>query len=140
MTTNQPTITDYEQRQWTHEESPRGVPSASAYRLGCRCGNCTEMYRNYMKEYRRNKVPIQQNPDETAFYHTHKGQPSSNTARRWGCSHPRCLSLADLHLNEDGVVVDDATGTVDPWFGAANPQPQETPAAVQESTQEAGAA
>ena len=107
-----------EQRTWSHTEAPSGKPSAASARNGCKCGECNRLLREYVEEYKRNKVQTHANPDGTAFYHTHKGQPSKRTARVWGCAHPRCLYLANLYLDEeDGVVKERGTNAVAADFG-----------------------
>lgn len=106
-----------DERVWVHNEAPEGKPSAAAYRIGCRCSECKEANAQYMRDYRARRVDTKENKDGTAFYHSHKGQPSKRTARNHLCVHPRCLSLAGLTL-VDGVVYNAATGIVDPKWGA----------------------
>ena len=89
-----------EQRTWTHEETPNGVPSAAAYRTGCKCEACREANIKYMQAYHARKVVLEDNADGTIFYHCHKGAPSSSTAIKWGCTHPRCLKLAGLYFDK----------------------------------------
>lgn len=108
-----------EGRQWVHQELPEGVAGRPGYQLGCRCAECVEANRVYMREYRARRQHNKQREDGTAEYHTHKGQPSKRSARRWGCTHSQCLSKAGLRLNEEGVVVDVVTGAVDASFGDA---------------------
>ncbi len=105
-----------ENRQWTHEESPQGQPSAAAYREGCRCQACKDANAAYMRTYRAQRVAQAVNPDGTTVYLNHPGQPSKRTARRHHCIHPRCLDLAGLMLL-NGAVVDAATCIVDPTWG-----------------------
>jgi hypothetical protein len=104
-------------RMWTHHESPEGKPSAAAYRLGCRCAACVEANAVYMRDYRARRVIEKANTDGTAFYHSHVGQPSKRTSRTHMCVHPRCLDMAGLRLDENGVVCDAATGIVDATWG-----------------------
>lgn len=106
-----------EGRMWVHEELPEGVAGRPGYQLGCRCPGCTEANRIYMREYRARMQHAKQRTDGTAEYHSHKGQPSKRTARKWGCTHTMCLSKAGLRLDEHGVVVDAVTGVVDATFG-----------------------
>lgn len=107
-----------ENRDWIHAEAPEGKPSAAAYRLGCRCSGCREANSAYMKAYRAKRVQDKQNEDGTTVYHSHNGQPSKRTARKWMCIHPRCLDMAGLMLL-NGAVVNKHTAIVDPTFGAA---------------------
>lgn len=111
-----------EQRAWTHDESPEALPSAAAYRLGCRCDDCRKANSEYMKAYRRRKVPMEVRAANTPKYHTHKGKPSPLTARNWGCAHDACLAMAGLFLDGDGVVRDTATKEADPLFGSEVPR------------------
>lgn len=103
-------------REWIHNETPEGKPSAAAARLGCKCPACREALREYLRAYRASRVAQVENFDGTAMYHTHKGQPSKRTARKFDCVHPRCLSLAGLRLI-DGAVCDAVTGIVDARWG-----------------------
>jgi len=112
-----------DQRLWNHGELGDGKPSAAAARLGCRCGECRTALRDYLAAYKQRQVPIQANEDGTALYHTHKGQPSSRTARGWGCAHPRCLYLAGLYLDDEYVVRRRVDDEVDPEFGATPATP-----------------
>ena len=114
-----------ENRDWIHAEAPEGKPSAAAYRLGCRCSECREANAAYMRAYRMSRVAQAENKDGTTVYHSHNGQPSKRTARRWACIHPRCLNLAGLELR-DGVVVDPVTGVADATFGAIAAAPSIT--------------
>ena len=88
-----------EQRSWTHEETPSGLPSAAAYRTGCKCEACRQANIAYMQAYHARQVALEDNSDGTTFYHAHKGQPAANTAKKWGCIHPRCLNLAGLYFD-----------------------------------------
>ena len=106
-----------EKRIWVHEEAPEGRPSAAAARLGCKCNDCKEALREYLRAYRASRVQHMENPDGTTVYHSHKGQPSKGTARRHLCIHPRCLDLAGLSL-VNGVVINNTTGQPDATFGA----------------------
>lgn len=107
-----------EQRRWTHEESPNGVPSASAFRLGCKCEDCRQANIKYMQAYHARKVALEDNPDGTTHWHSHKGAPSASTAKKWGCIHPRCLKLAGLYYNAaTGEVRYRADDTVADGFG-----------------------
>lgn len=106
-----------ETRNWIHLESPEGVPSASAARLGCKCPECKEALREYLRAYRARRVAEKERADGTAVYHSHIGQPSKKTARKHLCIHPRCLDLAGLVLVE-GVIRDRVTGAPDKTFGA----------------------
>ena len=99
-------------REWTHEESPEGLPSASTARLGCKCSECRAAWREYISAYRRSR-------QKEAGLHSHRGQPSKRTARRWRCTHPRCLDLAGLTVTADGTVVNLSTGRPDPFFAKA---------------------
>jgi hypothetical protein len=82
-------------REWVHGESGDGSPSAAAYRTGCRCGECRDAYREYMRRYRAGAVALAWNDDGTAVYHSHGGRPSA--AAGWdGCGHPRCMALAGI--------------------------------------------
>lgn len=111
-----------EQRNWTHEELPEGIPSAAAYRLGCRCDSCREKNSTYMKAYRRRKVPMEARRNGTPAYHSHKGKPSPLTARNWGCPHEVCLAMAGLFLDADGIVRHVVTKEVDQLFGVEQPR------------------
>ena len=107
-----------EQRKWTHEETPNKVPSAAAYRTGCKCEDCRQANIIYMKLYHGNRVPLVDNADGTTFYHSHKGQPSGNTAKKWGCIHPRCLNLGGLYYDAATQQVRrKADDTIEPAFG-----------------------
>lgn len=108
---------DLEGRMWVHEELPEGVAGRPGYQLGCRCGGCTAANATYMREYRARMQHNKQRMDGTAEYHSHKGQPSKRTARKWGCTHTMCLSKAGLYLDDQGVVRVLATKAVDPSFG-----------------------
>lgn len=108
-----------EGRMWVHAELPEGVAGRPGYQLGCRCPDCTEANKQYMREYRARMQHAKQRHDGTAEYHTHKGQPSKRTARKWGCTHSQCLSKAGLTLDEQGIVRVIATGEVDAEFGEA---------------------
>lgn len=88
-----------EQRKWTHEETPNKVPSAAAYRTGCKCEDCRQANIRYMRLYHSRTVVQEDNPDGTTFYHVHKGAPSVTTAKKWGCIHPRCLNLGGLYFD-----------------------------------------
>ena len=117
-----------EQREWTHTESPNGVPSASAYRLGCRCSDCHTEYWNYIRDYRSTSNVLRENGDGTTYYHCHKGQPSATTARKWGCIHPRCLNLAGLYLDPEGTVKNRVTDAIEEDFGTpVKPVPHTVP-------------
>jgi len=105
-------------RKWTHDESPELKPSAATYRLGCRCYECKAANSTYMAAYRAKQVEAAENLDGTAVYHSHLGQPSKRTARKWMCIHPRCLALAGLAMTPEGAVVDAVTGVADAMFGA----------------------
>ena len=104
-------------RNWTHDEMPEGKPSAAAYRLGCRCGECSEQNSIYMRDYRASRVAEKANTDGTATWHSHTGQPSKRTAQTHLCVHPRCLALAGLRLDDQGVVINLVTGIVDATWG-----------------------
>lgn len=107
-----------EQRTWTHEETPLGVPSAAAYRTGCKCDACREANIAYMKAYHARLVALEDNEDGTTFYHAHKGAPSTTTAVKWGCIHPRCLNLGSLYLDAaTGRVHRKADDSLEPAFG-----------------------
>lgn len=106
-----------EKRLWVHTETPEEQPSAASYRTGCRCHECVEANKAYMRDYRARRVAHKENTDGTTVYHSHKGQPSKRTARKHLCIHPRCLDLADLRLDQ-GIVVDKATGKADATFGS----------------------
>jgi hypothetical protein len=101
-------------REWSHTESPKGVPSASAYRLGCRCPECYEANKAYQAAYRARRQ-LARKEDHTTEYHSHVGQPSKRTAVKWQCVHPRCLELAELQIDAEGNVVDSA-GKIDLRF------------------------
>jgi len=88
-----------EQRRWTHEETPNGVPSAGAFRTGCKCEDCRQANITYMRLYHSHRVALTDSPDGTVVYHVHKGAPSTTTALKWGCTHPRCLRLAGLYFD-----------------------------------------
>jgi hypothetical protein len=105
-------------RNWTHEESPEGKPSASAYRLGCRCGDCCDANKAYQAAYRARRVLARTQTGNTE-YHSHIGQPSKRTAKKWKCVHPQCLSLAGLAIDANGWVVDMTTGARQEAFGKA---------------------
>jgi hypothetical protein len=107
-----------ENRNWTHDENPEAKPSAATYREGCRCDGCKEANSAYMRAYRAKRVREAEAKDGTSIYHTHAGQPSKRTSRKWLCIHPRCLKLAGLALNAEGAVVSASTGVIDPTFGA----------------------
>lgn len=102
-------------RNWTHEESPTGQPSAASYRTGCRCTECYEANRTYQRAYRARKV-LATNKENTTDYHSHVGQPSKRTAVRWKCIHPHCLAMAGLTMGADGQVHDLVTGKIDLRF------------------------
>lgn len=105
-------------RVWTHSESPEGKPTASTYRLGCRCADCYEANKAYQRAYRNRKVlAIKEN--NTTEYHSHVGQPSKRTAVKWKCIHPHCLKLAGLEMTPEGLVVDSVSGKIDLRFPAA---------------------
>lgn len=97
-----------QQRTWHHSESPDGLPTAATYRLGCRCDDCGAAYRAYLAAYRASRTS--RNTDGTRTYHTHVGQPSPRTARKYRCTHPRCLHLAGLYLDHRGIVRHAGTG------------------------------
>jgi len=107
-----------EGREWVHAELPEGIAGRPGYQLGCRCSGCTEANREYMRQYRARRQHETTRSDGTLEFHTHKGQPSKRTARRWGCTHSECLRRAGLRLSEEGIVVDAVTGIVDATFGA----------------------
>lgn len=117
-----------EQRAWHHSESPEGEPSAAARRLGCKCDDCRTAHIAYMRMYHKNRIPAQENANGTTVYHSHKGQPSDTTARRWGCIHPRCLYLAGLYLDTDGIVRSKADDATDPTFGLPEPKEEKATA------------
>lgn len=105
-----------DERMWVHAELPEGVAGRPGYQLGCRCPGCTEANKEYMREYRARMVHAAHRGDGTAEYHSHKGQPSKRSARKWKCTHIMCLSKAGLYLDEHGVVRDIATKIADSTF------------------------
>jgi hypothetical protein len=117
------TTINLDQRQWTHEELPEARPSAAAYRLGCRCAECSTAHAAYQAAWRARRVQNEERTDGTPEYHNHQGKPSPTTARRWGCAQASCLAMAGLYLDPMGVVRRFVDDEVDPAFG-------ETPAAT----------
>jgi hypothetical protein len=108
-----------EQREWVHTETPTGKPSAAAYRTGCRCEECQVKYREYQRDWRRNRVALATDGEGAVQHHCHKGPPSPRTAVRWGCVHPRCLELAGLVVDDAGMVRRAGSSVAAPNFGAA---------------------
>ena len=98
-------------RLWTHDESPLGKPTAATYRLGCRCEECCEANRVYLRDWRTRQQHKKKDSDGGLVYHTHIGRPSAKTAKRWECRHPRCLAMAGLR-EVDGTVLDAADTVV----------------------------
>jgi hypothetical protein len=94
-------------RQWTHHEMPDGKPSRAAYNLGCPDDECKAANTAYIAAWRKKRQHALTQPDASGTYHTHQGQPSRRTAKRWHCRHARCLSLAGWTIDAEGVIRDE---------------------------------